>query len=201
MIFRHACLARTLFASTLALSALVTPGLSAAPNPGQAPDQAPGAPEARPELQLAEAAPAPRAAPDRAARQARQKRREAEREKRSQSLRNVMNSMGIGDRALQDEVLRHIAAEVRERGLVRRNAQTIYNALRDPRKTDDEVRDLLRQYHVVVGNDRARRYRAEQVLNERINYRENPRLEAMLLLFGAIGDAPIALSPTPRAQQ
>lgn len=105
----------------------------------------------------------------------------------------MMTSMGFGDRALQDEVLRHIAVEVRERGQVRRKAQEIYNALRDPARPDAEVRDLLRQYQIVVEADRARRRLAEDALNERIHFRGNPRLEAMLTLFGAIGDAPTAL--------
>lgn len=112
-----------------------------------------------------------------------------------------MTSMGFGDRTLQDEVLRHIAVEVRERGLVRRRAQQMLNALRDPNQSQDEVRVLLRDYQLVVEADRARRRSAENALNERINFRENPRLEAMLILFGAIGDAPIALPPAPRAER
>lgn len=110
-----------------------------------------------------------------------------------------MTSMGFGDRALQDEVLGHIAVEVRERGQVRRKGQDIYNALRDPRRTDEEVRALLHEYHAVVEADHARRRIAEDALDERIDFRSNPRLEAMLILFGAIGDAPIALPPVPRA--
>lgn len=105
----------------------------------------------------------------------------------------MMTSMGFGDRALQDEVLRYIAVEVRERGQVRRKAQEMYNALRDPARTDDEVREMLRQYQAVVEADRARRRLAENALDERIHFRANPRLEAMLTLFGVIGDAPSAL--------
>ena len=109
--------------------------------------------------------------------------------------------MGFGDRALQDEVLRHIAAEVRDRGLVRRRAQQMLNALRDPNTSEQEVRALLRDYQVVVETDRLRRRLAENALNERINFRDNPRLEAMLVIFGAIGDAPIALPPIPKPQR
>lgn len=191
MITRYARLARTLLAPALALALLLATRAPAAPEPNAQPNQAPQPPRAEVPPDQAPGAQGDGQGGERQKNQ--RARREAEREKRSQNLRRVMTSMGFSDRALQDEVLRYISSEVRERSLVRRKAQEIYAVLRDPARTDDEVRGLLHEYQAVVEADLARRRKAEDAFNERIHFRANPRLEAMLTLFGIIGDSPIAL--------
>lgn len=122
-------------------------------------------------------------------------RRRGEREKRAEGLRRVMASMGMAERGVQDEVLRYIVEQSRARVLVRRKAAEIYTALRDPAKTDDQIRVLLSAYGSVLAADRARRSAAEDALNERIGFRNKPRVEAALTILGVIGDAPGAPAP------
>ena len=109
----------------------------------------------------------------------------------------MMSSLGFDDRATQDEVLRYIASETRVKDAVRRKANDIYRALQDPNRSDKEVRILLAQYNSVVIYDRERRRAAEDALNDRIHFRDQPRLEAMLTLFGVIGDSPLRLPANP----
>jgi hypothetical protein len=122
-------------------------------------------------------------------------RRRGEREKRAEGLRRVMASMGVAERGVQDEVLRYIVEQSRARAVVRRKATEIYTALRDPDKTDDQIRVLLSAYGSVLTADRSRRSAAEDALNERIGFRNKPRVEAALTILGVIGDAPGAPAP------
>ncbi len=139
----------------------------------------------------------PRAPLTEAQKQERRQRRARERQRKAENLRRTMSSLGFDDRALQDEVLRYIVSEVRARGQVRRQGQQLYTVLRDSHQSDAQVRAALSQYQGVVEADRARRREAENTLNDRIGFRSKPRLEAMLVLFGVIGNAPLAL---PRPQ-
>ena len=113
----------------------------------------------------------------------------------------MMGSLGFDDRAVQNEVLSFIAAETRARDGVRRKANDIYLALRDPNRSDKEVRILLLQYASVVSADRERRDAAEEALNDRIHFRDQPRLEAMLTLFGVIGECAATLALKPRVPE
>ena len=126
---------------------------------------------------------------------ARQKR---ERARQEQRLRRTMASLGFTDRALQDEVLRAIADETKERDGVRRKANELLRGLRDKNKTDEEVRILLERYQNALAADRTRRKISEDNLNARVGWRDKPRLEAMLVLFGVVGDSPVSVPARPR---
>ncbi len=192
MITRHPCLARLPLAPlALLASAAFSLGpllgrVFAVPAPGP-PADAHHAPAHDPQLR------------EREERQHKRVERAHERERKAQNLRHAMSSLGFDDRTLQDEILLYIGGEVRARGQVRRKAQEIYAALRDPGKSDADVRALLAQYQAVVQADRTRRREAEDGLNDRIGFRSKPRLEAMLVLFGVVGDAPFALPPAARS--
>lgn len=118
--------------------------------------------------------------------------------RREVELRNMMAAFGVGATPTQDAVLDHIADGVRSRTLLRRKTTALLDALKRADGSDAQVRALLEDYRNAVEIDKERRRRAEDSLNERIGFKDNARLEAVLVLLGAIGDSPIIVPFGPR---
>ena len=120
-------------------------------------------------------------------------RREAQRLAQERRVRDLMVGFGVIDAGVQDALLAHIGAQVRARTRVRQLGVELYQALRRPALANEEVRRLLNDYQVALEADGGERARAEEALNNRIGFRDQPRLEAMLMLFGIIGDNPVIM--------
>ena len=131
-------------------------------------------------------------------REKRAERAKQERAKRAEEMRLLMASFGFEDRALQDSILNYIREEIRARSLLRRHSAALYQMLREKDATDEALKAALTAYNEALEIDRERRLHAEDDLNVRINFRARPRLEAMLTLFGVVGEGASALSLRPR---
>jgi hypothetical protein len=131
-------------------------------------------------------------------RRQRRDRLRAEREKRAEEMRRLMASFGFADRELQDTVLRYIDDEIRARSQVRREGAALLRLLRDKNLSEKEMDDGLMAYRNAMETERGRRALAENQLDERIRFRSQPRLEAMLTLFGVVGESSAPLSLRPR---
>lgn len=120
------------------------------------------------------------------------------RPRREVELRKLMVAFGVGDTPTQDAVLNHLGDEVRSRTLLRRRTAALLEALKRPDRSDAQVQVLLNEYRNAVESDKDRRREAEETLNDRIGFKDNPRLESVLVLFGAIGDTPVLLPSNSR---
>jgi hypothetical protein len=126
------------------------------------------------------------------------------------SVREALAHNGVTAVAVQDAILQHVAGEARARGPLREHARRLLRVLQSappvnaeakagavnpevPQAADDQIEAMLNEYMMALQGDRARREAAEAALDERILWSENPRLHALLLLFGAIGDSPLTL--------
>ncbi|HEX8551157.1 MAG TPA: hypothetical protein VF681_06330 [Abditibacteriaceae bacterium] len=131
--------------------------------------------------------------------------RQAQMEK---SVRDALAHNGVIDVAVQDAILQHIAGEARARGPLRGHGRRLLRLMQNsaPKAagydapfdapaptTDEQITASLSEYLALLKADSERREAAEAVLDARIGWSKNPRLHALLLLFGAIGDSPLTL--------
>jgi putative heme iron utilization protein len=120
-----------------------------------------------------------------------QAKKQAEMEK---DLRDLMSAHGFTNTTMQDTILAHIQGESVARLPLRERGRRLFRGLNSPKVNDAEMSLALGGYIAAVDADRARRTLAEKILDEKIGWSKNPRLQAMLLLFGIIGESPITLS-------
>jgi hypothetical protein len=107
------------------------------------------------------------------------------------NVRRMLAQAGVDDAATQTAVLDYIKTDMEARGPLREQGAKIFRALREGAVTDDQLLALVTDYRAAQQAEKARREQAEANLDAKINYSKNPRLEAMLLLSGLIGDGPM----------
>jgi len=110
------------------------------------------------------------------------------REFADQAIRKMMAQAGVEDVAKQDAVLAFVKADMEARRPLREQGQKLLQALREGAVTDDQLLALVTDYRASQEAEQIRREKAQEELDEKIKFGENPRLEAMLLLAGLIGD-------------
>jgi hypothetical protein len=108
-------------------------------------------------------------------------------------LRALMSAFGFGDVALQNVLVDYINTEAKARGRLRQKGIALFEALRSPDQPDAHVQDLVEAYEQATDAEKLRRRTAEDKLDEQVRFRTNPRLEAMLILFGFVGDNPVSV--------
>jgi Ca2+-binding EF-hand superfamily protein len=105
-----------------------------------------------------------------------------------QNLRRLMTQAGIGEGATQDAILEYVRADLHARSSLREQGTKLIQALRAGAVTDDQMAALVADYRAAQQVEKSRREVAEAQLDAKISYSKNPRLEAMLLLAGVIGE-------------
>jgi hypothetical protein len=126
-----------------------------------------------------------------------------ERQNRMQenNIRNLIRSLGINSRDVQDSVIQHIASETQAREPMRAASGRLLQAMRTPGVTDAQLSVLLNDCRVAFDTDQTRRFDALTALKAKIGPDLTPRIESMILLLGLEGDVIITLpSPTMLAQ-
>lgn len=124
----------------------------------------------------------------------------AQRRRRTEErLRGAMTNLGFSDPALQGAVMTYIAQEEEARRPLRDQSRKVYQALRGG-VPDAQVLILMSDWRSAVEADKARHLQAQTKLDAQIGYSKSPRLEAMLLLMGVVGDGPLLmpLGPAPK---
>ncbi len=105
-------------------------------------------------------------------------------------MKSQIERAGITDETQQDVVIEYIQNEMDARQDLQESSRTLGTALRNKTLTDAQVAGLLNTYMGEVEDDKARRAAAQKKLSETVDMPKAPRLEAMLVLMGAWGDAP-----------
>ncbi len=141
------------------------------------------------------AAKAPKSAEEKARVAQMQEERRRQRSQREAELRELLMGYGIAERMPQDEIIRYIAHQTQVNEKLQRKGAELYNALRDNSISEDRVYQLLTAYRLTLARNRESRQKDEDQLNERISFRNQPRLAALLELAGIIGDGPLNLPP------
>lgn len=117
-----------------------------------------------------------------------EERQQMMRERREQGLRNFMERAGATDTATQDAILEFVNAEEKARGAVRETGRKVFEAARTGAVADTQMSVLLGEFRNAVLDEKARRVAAARALDEKIGYTKKPRLEALLVMMGFIGD-------------
>jgi hypothetical protein len=105
------------------------------------------------------------------------------------SVRNLIARFGFAGPQLQDAIIAHMVNEVKARGPVRNRSRALTRTLQSGQSTPEQMARTLTEYKAAIDADTQRRLAAEAELNAKIDYKNNPRMEAMLLLYGIIGES------------
>jgi hypothetical protein len=139
--------------------------------------------------------PPPRNRPNRGDKGNNEKRRNPE-----ENMRKLLTQAGVNDDATQNAIFNYIKDDINARGPLREQGKSLYKALQAGAVTDDQLLALVTDYRAAQQAEKARREHAQADLDAKINYSKNPRLEAILLLAGLIGDGPMMFQGGPGGQ-
>lgn len=136
----------------------------------------------------------PRTTP--AEREAARAAREATRAERAdRALRAALTRAGAVDAVTQDAVANYAKSEMVARQEAAEATDRVRQALRNSAVTDAQIGVLLNEMRTAAAQERTRRERTAAALDAQIGYTKKPRIEAVLMLTGLIGDQAAALNP------
>lgn len=120
--------------------------------------------------------------------------------RQEQNLRGMMASFGVTELDVQNSIIVYLQDYVLRIRPLREQGRRLYRALQNETISTTEMAGLLTDFRAAIEADTARRAAAEAALSEQTGYTNNPRLEAMLLLLGVIGDGPAIMNiPVPHS--
>lgn len=103
-------------------------------------------------------------------------------------MRQMLTQAGVNDAPTQDIVLAYVKVDTDARSPMRMQSMKLWQAVRGGGVTDDQLLALVTDYRASQQAEKVRREKAEADLEAKIHFSKNPRLEALLLLSGMIGD-------------
>lgn len=121
-------------------------------------------------------------------------RRESRRQAVELRLRALMSDFGLEDKAKQDALVAYLAEDEAGKTLVRDAAKRLMIGVKRGAEPE-RMRELIALYKAALETDKTRRIAAQTALDAKIGYSLDPRLEAVLWLFGVLGEAQPGLSP------
>ena len=98
-----------------------------------------------------------------------------------------MSAVGIDDPGVQNSLLEFFKQDELGKRKVRQTANRLAYALRN-NANPDLINQMMKEYKDCLDSDKSRREQAQKSLDGQIGYSGNPRLEAILLLMGVLGD-------------
>lgn len=115
---------------------------------------------------------------------------EERRKETEDKMREMMTSNGVTDATTQDAVLAYLANELESRKPLRQMGVKLQRALSDKDVTDDQIKAMIADYQNAQALDQQRHVTAQNDLDTKIHYSQNPRLQGFLMLMGVLGDGP-----------
>lgn len=123
-----------------------------------------------------------------------QKEREAREAQRTQwqtqVLRDFLVQQGVADKDVQDAVIAHVEQRRNAQEGVRKAGAKFQQALSDKALPPAQIGPLVQEYRARQGEYTNQQQAAEAALDAKIGYSKDLRLEATLLLAGALGEGP-----------
>jgi len=117
------------------------------------------------------------------------------------AIRKMMEMGGVPEVATQDAVLAYMKEDMEARKPLRDLGLKLFQALRAADINDEQMLALVTDYRAAQEMEKTRRQQAQDTLDVKVNFTKNPRLEAMLLLAGLIGDGGGLVNSGPRGAQ
>lgn len=191
-----------LLVPTLSLCLLARTGFPACAQNQVAPDQV-GPDQEAPATTNAPANPDPQTPSEPNPPDDKETRNAARRAQVEMRLRAMMSDFGIDEAVKQDAVIAYLAEDEIGRNGVRDAARRLMMAVKSD-ATPARIRDLIAVYKASLDADKERRRAAQSALDARIGFSLSPRLEAILWLFGVLGEgqaAPALNAGAPRISQ
>jgi hypothetical protein len=107
---------------------------------------------------------------------------------REQMIRLMLSNAGFADKAVQDEVVAF--ANEQSKAMAKLNEQNgrLRMGLREQNTPANQLTTLMSEYNAAVTAENTRRKTALDALDAKINFRKQPRLEAVLTTMGVVGD-------------
>lgn len=121
-----------------------------------------------------------------------EERQELMRRNREASTRRLLERAGVTDAATQNSVIKYVGdeqeAREKSRVTIRGASQKLAQAVRTGAVTEAQLATLLGEFQNAAADEKERRAATAAELDRQIGYSQNPRLEAMLTMLGAVGD-------------
>ena len=111
------------------------------------------------------------------------------RKQMEERMRQMLAHVGVNETTTQDAILAYVQADLEARRPLREQTGKLFQALNNGGVTDDQLLALVTDFRSAQEAEAARREVAQAELDAKIHYKQNPRLEAVLLLAGIVGDA------------
>jgi len=108
-------------------------------------------------------------------------------QRREQNLRRMLTQANFADKELQDAVVAFANARDAERRTSQDTINRLQEALRN-NASDEEIGVLLGAVRADLATAKTRQEAALNELDQKIGFREEPRLEAVLVLSGVTGE-------------
>lgn len=165
-----------------------------------APDEIAPATQTSPAIQNDKTRETAPSAPNPLDKEARQAARRAQIEMR---LRAMMSDFGIDEAVKQDALIAYLGEDEIGKNSVRDAARRLMMAVKSD-APPARIRDLIAVYKASLDADKERRRAAQSALDAKIGFSLSPRLEAILWLFGVLGEGGAVLPfnvLTPRISQ
>ncbi len=105
-------------------------------------------------------------------------------------FRRQLTEIGVADAASQDTLLSYMKTEMEARTALMDKGGQLAKGLRDGTLTNPQIGALLNEYQAAIEDDKTRRQLSQAELAKKVDYAKNPKLEAWLVVLGAVGDGP-----------
>jgi hypothetical protein len=102
-------------------------------------------------------------------------------------IREMLTKAGFPEVATQDAIIAYIASEEEAKGALRMATRRLAGSLRRE-APPERLKDLLAEYKKANDAEKKRKETARADLDTKISFSKNPRLEAILLISGILGD-------------
>ncbi|MBW3635745.1 MAG: hypothetical protein KY445_04665 [Armatimonadetes bacterium] len=103
-------------------------------------------------------------------------------------VRQMLTRGGFTDTALQDAIVAYSNERNKASEALQDKARQLNEALRGTTITETQIATLLSNFRGAVEDEKARREVAQSALDAKIGFSTKPRLDALLMMAGYIGD-------------
>ena len=107
---------------------------------------------------------------------------------REQTIRLMMSNAGFTEKAVQDEVIAFAKVQNNATEKLSEQNRKMFDGLREQNAPAAQLSALMNDYRAAQEDENARRKTSLDALDAKLNYRKQPRLEAVLTTLGLIGD-------------
>ncbi len=116
-------------------------------------------------------------------------------QRREQFIRQGLTQMGFTDTTMQDALVEFVATQATAVAPLQDKQNAIMQALQNKTTTDAQFATLMTDWQTLATAEQTRRTQALKDLDTSISYSKNPRLNALLTVFGIVGDQSSLSSP------